>query len=589
MTVTAGTTNRASEVGNGVKVAFDFSFRIFAASELEVFKVVTATGAQTLQTITTDYSVAINGIDNSLSVPGGTVTYVVAPLSTETSLIISDYTFDQQTDIPTASNIPEEALEDGFDKLTLIAIQINEILGRAATLPEASTLTALTLPLPTANKALLWNGSANALINSTDDFNDIVTNATTQANNASASASAASSSASAAATSESNAATSASNAATSETNAAASAVIAQNAEAAVAAVAPAWNFDSSTSVADPGTGDIRFNNATLSSVTEIAISALSGETGNPDLSDFIVTWDDSTNALRGSLIIRERASAADFVVFNITGAITDNTTWLQIPVAHVASSGSFANTDPLFVGFDRAGDAGSLTAVVNDTTPQLGGNLDVNGNEIQSVSGDNIEIHSDNDVNITLGDAAGVDDLNIKDSGGSTVMTVTSDGNISTFGGQLAFPATQNASSDSNTLDDYEEGTFTPEVTFATPGDLSVTYSIQGGRYTKIGRLVTIQITIVTSVFTHTTASGNMQITGLPFAHAAGTPNSVGATFVSRINKTNFTQHTGSIGGGTSIIEILSFGNNQATSTVSAADSVSGSTFRFDFNCSYPV
>ena len=64
---------------------------------------------------------------------------------------------------------------------------------------------------------------------------------------------------------------------------------------------------------------------------------------------------------------------------------------------------------------------------------------------------------------------------------------------------------------------DYEEGTWTPAYTFATPGDLSVVYTIQKGRYTKVGRIVTLEITLDTSTFTHTTASGDLQITGLPF------------------------------------------------------------------------
>lgn len=200
MTVTAGTTNRVSEVGNGSKTAFDFSFRIFDPAELQVFKVVTATSVQTLQTITTDYTVAINGIDNALTTPGGTVTYSVAPAATETSLILSNYTLDQQTDIPTASNIPEEAIEDALDKLTLISIQQQEEIDRSAKLPEAVS-NDLSLPVPTANKALLWNGTADAVINSTDDFNDIVTDATTQATNAANSASSASASAAAAAAS----------------------------------------------------------------------------------------------------------------------------------------------------------------------------------------------------------------------------------------------------------------------------------------------------------------------------------------------------------------------------------------------------
>src|SRR3990167_5810415 len=56
-------------------------------------------------------------------------------------------------------------------------------------------------------------------------------------------------------------------------------------------------------------------------------------------------------------------------------------------------------------------------------------------------------------------------------------------------GGQIKFPGTQNASSNVNTLDDYEEGTWTPVLTFATAGDLSVAYSVQVGSYVKIGNL----------------------------------------------------------------------------------------------------
>jgi hypothetical protein len=86
--------------------------------------------------------------------------------------------------------------------------------------------------------------------------------------------------------------------------------------------------------------------------------------------------------------------------------------------------------------------------------------------------------------------------------------------------GQIKFPATQNASANANTLDDYEEGTWTPTLTFATPGNLSVSYSVRGGHYTKVGRLVTCELYIVTSAFTHTTAAGLLSVTGLPFTSA---------------------------------------------------------------------
>lgn len=91
--------------------------------------------------------------------------------------------------------------------------------------------------------------------------------------------------------------------------------------------------------------------------------------------------------------------------------------------------------------------------------------------------------------------------------------------------GQLQFPATQNPSTDPNTLDDYEEGTFTPTITFSTPGNLSVTYETQAGRYTKIGDLVTFSLRVRALTFTHTTAAGVARITGLPFVVQSGNPH----------------------------------------------------------------
>lgn len=81
----------------------------------------------------------------------------------------------------------------------------------------------------------------------------------------------------------------------------------------------------------------------------------------------------------------------------------------------------------------------------------------------------------------------------------------------------IAFPATQVPNAGANVLDDYEEGTWTPGVTFATPGNLAVAYSTQNGRYTRIGRLVLAYFSCITSSFTHSTASGAFTITGLPF------------------------------------------------------------------------
>lgn len=123
------------------------------------------------------------------------------------------------------------------------------------------------------------------------------------------------------------------------------------------------NFDSTITMADPGAGDIRLDNATLSSVTAIAISALSALSGNSDVSDYIVTWDDgATTADRGTLIIRKANAPQNFAIFTLTGSITDNATWLQLAVTHLASGGSFTAADELVVQFLEKGDTGDVDA-----------------------------------------------------------------------------------------------------------------------------------------------------------------------------------------------------------------------------------
>jgi hypothetical protein len=78
----------------------------------------------------------------------------------------------------------------------------------------------------------------------------------------------------------------------------------------------------------------------------------------------------------------------------------------------------------------------------------------------------------------------------------------------------ITFPATQNASSNANTLDDYEEGTWTPTITNLTIGNGSTS-----GRYTKIGRVVTVEVSVVWG--STTSASGAWSVSNLPFTSDA--------------------------------------------------------------------
>jgi hypothetical protein len=97
----------------------------------------------------------------------------------------------------------------------------------------------------------------------------------------------------------------------------------------------------------------------------------------------------------------------------------------------------------------------------------------------------------------------------------------------STSGSGISFPATQSASSNVNTLDDYEEGTWTPTLKTTSTNFSSITYSSQIGDYVKIGSYIYCQFFV--QIASVSGGSGNIQLTGLPFASSgSGRPNSGG-------------------------------------------------------------
>lgn len=147
--------------------------------------------------------------------------------------------------------------------------------------------------------------------------------------------------------------------------------------------------------------------------------------------------------------------------------------------------------------------------------------------------------------------------------------------------GNYSFPSTQSASADANVLDDYEEGTFTPAFTFTTPGNLAVTYSTQLGIYTKIGRLVHVHYEIVSSAFTHSTASGNARVTGLPFTVAGASNGYTSKMEWSGVTKASYTELHGRLGNGGTVIDILASGSGQAEANVSTANIATGSSIIF--------
>ena len=115
----------------------------------------------------------------------------------------------------------------------------------------------------------------------------------------------------------------------------------------------------------------------------------------------------------------------------------------------------------------------------------------------------------------------GIEGTDLLKKDGSVAMTGKLD--LGTIG-QVQFPASQNASADANCLDDYEEGTWTPTLAFGGSSS-GITYSTQTGRYTKIGRLVTLECRIVLT--SNGSGTGSVTITGMPFNAAVAASTGV--------------------------------------------------------------
>ena len=87
-----------------------------------------------------------------------------------------------------------------------------------------------------------------------------------------------------------------------------------------------------------------------------------------------------------------------------------------------------------------------------------------------------------------------------------------------TGNGSIKFPGTQGASSDANSLDDYEEGTWTPIVSIDTSAITNSGGSVAAsGKYTKVGNLVHLQMTYVFGSSISFPAGTYFRISGMPF------------------------------------------------------------------------
>jgi hypothetical protein len=164
---------------------------------------------------------------------------------------------------------------------------------------------------------------------------------------------------------------------------------------------------------------------------------------------------------------------------------------------------------------------------------------------------------------------------------------LTWDGTTLTLGnGQLNFPATQNASADANTLDDYQEGTFTPSVTDTGFNTSEATYtSIREGTYTKIGNRVFFEFAVQLSALN--TLSGDIFLTGLPENVNAASPPGVCTIRASSLSITAGENLVGQLTNNTDRIGVRIWNSTVGTTTLQASEMTDN--VRFDVSGHYRV
>ena len=375
MTVSSTTTKRSAS-GDGSNDTFSYNFKIFDDDDITVIIRTDSTGAETTKTKTTHYTVTGVG-----SASGGNVVFTSGniPASGETVVLLRTTARTQLTDYVANDPFPAATHEDALDKLTFIVQELEEEIGRAIKVSKTNIIATsefTTSAADRANKLLSFDGSGDLTV--TTGKVDTVT--------ASVSAVSAGGSPTASATYT----------AASGALALAFGLVTGNTGATGNSAGMQLTFSNSTSDADPGAGKLALNNATIASVTEMYFDDV--DDNGATISTFVQTFDDISNATaRGIISIEKEGTPSTFALFKVTGAVTNASGYTKVPVGHLASNGSFSNADGIRVDFNYSGadGAGTLTDVVSDTTPQLGGDLDMNGQDIVTTSNATIDLAPD--------------------------------------------------------------------------------------------------------------------------------------------------------------------------------------------------
>jgi hypothetical protein len=458
MTISS-TTVKNSYSGNSSTTVFAYTFKIFADSDIQVI-IRSSTGTETTKTITTHYTVSGAGDAN-----GGSVTFLTAPVTGETVVLIRNVPQTQAIDYIANDPFPAETHEEGLDRATMTIQQMQEEINRSIKLSKTNTITSTEFTVAAAdraNKILAFDSTGEIsvtqelgtykgtdttvttvayvqrdivkstsatqlnnvyicvgdsvvgdLLTDTDHF-DLLVDAYSAATSAAAAASsatdaetaqtAAETAQTAAELAETNAETAETNAETAETNAAASEANAATSES-----------NAATSESNAATSESNASTSASTATTQAGIATT--QAGNASTSASNASTSASNAATSESNAATSESNAATSESNAATSESNAATSESNAAASAAAAATAADNFDDVYLGsktadptLDNDGDAltegdlyynsvgtvlkyytgsawvsitsGGITDLVQDTTPQLGGMLDVNGQSI---------------------------------------------------------------------------------------------------------------------------------------------------------------------------------------------------------------
>ena len=160
MTISSSNRKAGPFTGNGVTTAFPFTFKVFTAADVLAVLAVTATGAETTQILTTNYTVTLNADQNAN--PGGTLTMLVPPATGRTLTLTSQVAPTQAVDLQNAGGFYPSVINTALDKATILIQQLTEKVSRAVTVSISSGADPATVITSLAAQADAANSSASA-------------------------------------------------------------------------------------------------------------------------------------------------------------------------------------------------------------------------------------------------------------------------------------------------------------------------------------------------------------------------------------------------------------------------------------------